>query len=145
MKLTEMIRNFFRWNRKVTNNESKTGQKRRIENKTEKLLHSKGNQKKKNKNKTMVQEQEASEALQNYLLMQYDFRYNLLTEETEFRPNSSSDPAFTPIGQREMNTLCMDARTIGIKCWDRDLNRYLLSTRIPSYHPLQLYMKELPE
>ena len=72
MKLTEMIRNFFRWNRKVTNNESKTGQKRRIEN------------------KTMVQEQEASEALQNYLLMQYDFRYNLLTEETEFRPNSSS-------------------------------------------------------
>lgn len=96
MKLTEMIRNFFRWNRKVTNNESKTGQKRRIEN------------------KTMVQEQEASEALQNYLLMQYDFRYNLLTEETEFRPNSSSDPAFTPIGQREMNTLCMDARTIGI-------------------------------
>lgn len=69
MKLTEMIRNFFRWNRKVTNNESKTGQKRRIEN------------------KTMVQEQEASEALQNYLLMQYDFRYNLLTEETEFRPN----------------------------------------------------------
>ena len=41
MKLTEMIRNFFRWNRKVTNNESKTGQKRRIEN------------------KTMVQEQEA--------------------------------------------------------------------------------------
>ena len=118
MKLTEMIRNFFRWNRKVTNNESKTGQKRRIEN------------------KTMVQEQEASEALQNYLLMQYDFRYNLLTEETEFRPNSSSAPAFTPIGQREMNTLCMDARTIGIKCWDRDLNRYLLSTRIPSYHPL---------
>lgn len=68
-----------------------------------------------------------------------------LTEETEFRPNSSSAPAFTPIGQREMNTLCMDARTIGIKCWDRDLSRYLLSTRIPSYHPLQLYMKELPE
>ena len=51
MKLTEMIRNVFRWNRKVTNNESKTGQKRRIEN------------------KTMVQEQEASEALQNYLLV----------------------------------------------------------------------------
>ena len=62
-------------------------------------MSQKQGKKEESKTKTMVQEQEASEALQNYLLMQYDFRYNLLTEETEFRPNSSSDPAFTPIGE----------------------------------------------
>jgi predicted P-loop ATPase len=126
MNFMEMIRNLFRWNRKMTSNAPKAERRKRT-----------GSQ-------TVVQEQEVSEALQEYLLMQYDFRYNLLTEETEFRPNGSPDPIFTPIGQREMNTLCMDARTAGIKCWDRDLSRYLLSTRIPSYHPLQLYMEELP-
>ncbi len=127
MKLMEMIRRILQWNWKVMNNELKSEQKKRV------------------KNRVITQEQEMGEALQDYLLTQYDFRYNLLTEETEFRSNGSSHPVFAPIGQREMNTLCMDARATGIKCWDRDLSRYLLSTRIASYHPLRLYMEELPE
>lgn len=84
------------------------------------------------------------ELLQEFLNTRYDFRYNLLTEETEFRPHGQANLAYLPIDQRQLNTLCMDARTSGIACWDRDLCRYIYSTRIASYHPIRLFMDELP-
>lgn len=80
----------------------------------------------------------------DFLKSHYDFRYNLLTEETEFRPAGRRDAAFLPIGKREMNTLCLEAHAHGISCWDKDLSRYVYSTYIPGYHPFHLYMEELP-
>ncbi|WP_455586954.1 VapE domain-containing protein [Bacteroides sp.] len=130
-----MIKRFFRRNRET----SRDGQSWKVMNEERKT------ERKKETGAVENVQEEVGEALQNYLLTQYDLRYNLLTEETEFRPNDSSHSVFIPIGQREMNTLCMDARAAGIKCWDRDINRYLLSTRVHSYHPLRLYMEELPE
>jgi len=74
----------------------------------------------------------------------YDFRYNRLTEETEFRPLSGTNKEFRPIGKRELNTLCMEAHAEGISCWDKDVSRYIYSTQIGEYHPFRLYMDELP-
>lgn len=125
MKLMEMIREFLRWRRKTVKNAPKAARTKRTE-KAE-----------------AAQEIEVGEALERYLTTLYDLRYNELTEETECRPKDELRATFTPIGQREMNTLCMDARAAGVKCWDRNLSRYLLSTRIPSYHPMQLYVEEL--
>jgi predicted P-loop ATPase len=48
------------------------------------------------------------------------------------------------VGKRELNTFCLDAHAAGISCWDKDVNRYIYSTRIPSYNPFRLYMSELP-
>ena len=81
----------------------------------------------------------------DFLQTHYDFRYNLLTEETEFRPEDNRDVAFTPVGKRDLNTFCMEAHQDGISCWDKDLSRYVYSTRIAEYHPFRLYMDELPD
>ena len=79
-----------------------------------------------------------------FLQEQYDFRYNLLTEETEFRPAGKRSVPFVPISKRELNTFCLEAHDRGISCWDKDLSRYVYSTYIAEYHPFRLYLEELP-
>ncbi|MFR5960245.1 MAG: hypothetical protein ACLUHA_15310 [Bacteroides stercoris] len=44
----------------------------------------------------------------------YLFRYNLLTDETEYRPANAADKTFVTIGKRELNTLCLEAHARGI-------------------------------
>ena len=83
--------------------------------------------------------------IEEFLTSRYDFRYNLLTDETEFRPAGQRTATFTPVGKRELNTFCIEAHAEGIPCWDKDLNRYVYSTYIPAYHPFLLYMDELPD
>ena len=80
----------------------------------------------------------------DFLKERYDFRYNLLTEETEFRPSGQRDIPFCRIDKRELNTFCLETHKEGINCWDKDLQRYIYSTHVESYHPFRLYMNELP-
>ena len=79
----------------------------------------------------------------DFLKVRYDFRYNLLTEETEFRPSGQREIPFCRIDKRELNTFCLEAHKEGINCWDKDLQRYIYSTLVESYHPFRLYMNEL--
>lgn len=85
-----------------------------------------------------------TERVNSFLRSHYDFRYNRLTEETEFRPTGAIGKGFQPIGKRELNSLCMEAHAEGIACWDKDVSRYIYSTQIAEYHPFRLYMDELP-
>lgn len=48
---------------------------------------------------------ELGELLQEYLNTGYDFRYNRLTEETEFRPHRQTNLAYLPIDHRK-DLLC---------------------------------------
>ena len=57
----------------------------------------------------------------DFLKERYDFRYNLLTEETEFRPSGQRDIPFCRIDKRELNTFCLETHKEGINCWDKDL------------------------
>lgn len=45
----------------------------------------------------------------DFLKVRYDFRYNLLTEETEFRPFGQREIPFCRIDKRELNTFCLEA------------------------------------
>ena len=45
------------------------------------------------------------EDLETYLFAKYDFRFNVLTEQTEYR--KKGDEAFHLVVQRVLNTLCM--------------------------------------
>ena len=63
--------------------------------------------------------------LEAYLFTSYDFRFNVLTEQTEYRRKGGE--AFRQVEQRVLNTLCIDARSQGINCWDKDVSRLLLS------------------
>lgn len=84
-----------------------------------------------------------TEQVNRFLQSAYDLRYNLLTEETEFRPAGKTRQDFTPIGKRELNSLCLEAHARGILCWDKDISRYLYSTSVAEYHPFRLYFDEL--
>ena len=94
---------------------------------------------------TEVSESEIHEALHHYLEPRYNFRYNLLNDEVEYR---SVRPAVTEgyqrIDRRVLNTLVIDARHEGINCWDKDLQRLLRSHYVESYHPIRTYMDRLP-
>lgn len=79
-----------------------------------------------------------------FLQHTYEFRYNQLTEETEFRPAGGVGETFSPVGKRELNSFCLRAHAEGIPCWDKDISRYLYSTSIAGYHPFRLYLAELP-
>lgn len=91
----------------------------------------------KNKNRSLL------DALQVYLFKNYDFRFNLLTEQAEYAPKGTA--RYRLADQRAQNTLCIEARAAGINCWDKDVSRLLCSQKIADFHPFTHYMEHLPE
>ncbi|WP_158608368.1 VapE domain-containing protein, partial [Alloprevotella sp. OH1205_COT-284] len=75
---------------------------------------------------------------------QYDFRFNLLTEEAEFRLKDSDLP-FRTVDRRVFNTLTIDAVDNGLGAWSVDVERLLHSEWLPLHPPLADYMNRLPE
>ena len=49
-----------------------------------------------------------------FLTARYDFRYNLLTEQTEYRGKEMPDEEYGIVAQRDLNTFCLEARSGGI-------------------------------
>ena len=87
-------------------------------------------------------EDEVSAQLEEFLRAEYDFRFNVLTEQAEMR--RKGEATYRPVNQRVANTLCLDVRDRGINCWDKDVTRLLNSERMADFHPLLTYMAELP-
>ena len=83
--------------------------------------------------------------LQRFLNDRFDFRHNQLTGVTEYRPKGIADVEFSPIDERNMNGMIVDARLKGIACWNSMVPTLVLSDKVGSYHPFHLYMSELPE
>ena len=83
--------------------------------------------------------------LQRFLLERYEFRYNRLTGVTEYRPKGNSDAGFSPVDERNMNGMIVDARLKGIVCWNSMVPTLVLSDKVEDYHPFHLYTDELPK
>ena len=92
---------------------------------------------KKHKNSSLLDD------LETCLFAHYNFRFNVLTEHTEYAPKGSSN--YELVNQRILNTFCLVARRNGINCWDKDVSRLLLSQEITDFHPFLYYMANLPE
>ena len=82
--------------------------------------------------------------LQDFILSRADLRFNLLTEQAEYRWKDGATE-FQVVDQRMLNSLTLDARLAGIPCWDRDVSRLLASNRLPDFHPMTSYMASLPQ
>ena len=95
-------------------------------------------------------QQQMMQRLTRYLKLHYAFRYNLLTERTEYTrldTTSTADPhhlIYTPVDSRTLNGIALDAIDSGVDCWDRDIKRYVESDHVQAYHPFDLYFKQLP-
>ncbi len=89
------------------------------------------------------------EELETYLKDNFAFRYNLITERTEWarRPDQESggDLEFLPLDSRAMNTIAYSIIKEGSGLWDRDVKRIVESLMTAEYHPFKLYFDELPE
>lgn len=96
----------------------------------------------KNTTKKEIHPSTMLQRLETYLSDKYDFRFNVLTEQTEYAPKTET--SYQMIDQRTLNTFCIDARSHGINCWDKDVSRLLLSQKIKDFHPFTNYMTNLP-
>lgn len=83
--------------------------------------------------------------LHRFLTERFDFRYNLLTGVTEYRPKGSSSTTFLPVDERNMNGMIVDARLQGIACWNSMVPTLVLSDKVEDYHPFHYYMTNLPD
>lgn len=77
---------------------------------------------------------QAMKGLDSFLTTHYSFRYNQITEQCEFHDKHKFDK-YRVVDEREFNTLVINAIEEGVNCMDRDMRRYLGSSRIPSFHP----------
>ena len=82
--------------------------------------------------------------IQQKLHEKYELRYNVLTEQTEYREKQSNSQ-FSLLDKRHMNTICLELMEQGVRCWDKDVQRFICSSRIADYHPFTHYMTRLPE
>lgn len=81
--------------------------------------------------------------LKELLFANFDFRFNLLTEQVECRKKEEKD--FRLMDRRMLNTMVIDAREMGVNCWDKDAERLLKSNYVENFHPFYSYMEKLPQ
>ncbi|NDV66392.1 BT4734/BF3469 family protein [Bacteroides sp. 224] len=92
----------------------------------------------------MTKEQRLALQLDEFMKRRYDFRYNTQIDEVEYRERHSFRFRFSPINKRTLNSILLDAQHEGIPVWDRDVNRYIYSNRVPVFNPLAEYLYNLP-
>ena len=80
-----------------------------------------------------------------FLNENYEMRKNLLTGVAEYREKYSDDQRFKPLTEEVRNDMTMRATELGLKSWDRDVNRFIDSTRIEQYDPVNTWLDQLPQ
>ena len=78
-----------------------------------------------------------------FLTANYDMRKNLMTGVAEYRMKYSEDQTFKPLTEEVRNDMTIEAREQGLKSWDQDVNRFIDSTRIEQYDPVNTWLNSL--
>ena len=79
----------------------------------------------------------------HYMSDRYVLRYNVLKEVPEYRDNNSWSPMFQAIDERRLSNMILEARRRGISVTERDLLRYVKSTDVEDYNPVDEYLSNL--
>ena len=78
-----------------------------------------------------------------FLNSNFDMRKNLLTGVAEYREKFSDDQRFKPLTEEVRNDMTLRATELGLKAWDRNVNRFIDSTRIEQYDPVNTWLDHL--
>jgi len=81
--------------------------------------------------------------LEIFMDAHYDLRYNVVTDQTEYRVHGTTSP-FSKVTHRVSNAMCTEARKHGVNCWDKDMRRHVESINVQSCHPMINYLSHLP-
>ena len=74
----------------------------------------------------------------------YELRKNVLRGVAEYRLRTGLGYSFHELTEEVRNSITMRAIEQGIKCWDKDIRRYVNSDDIELYDPVNDYLESLP-
>ena len=80
-----------------------------------------------------------------FLNSNFELRKNLLTGVAEYREKFSDDQRFKPLTEEVRNDMTLRATELGLRAWDRNVNRFIDSTRIEQYDPVNTWLDKLPK
>lgn len=80
-----------------------------------------------------------------FLNANYEIRKNVMRGVAEFRERTGIGFSFRDLTEEARNSITMRALRQGIKCWDKDIRRYVNSDDIELYDPLNEYLEGLPK
>ena len=80
-----------------------------------------------------------------FLNANFDMRKNLMTGVAEYREKFSNDQTYKPLTEEVRNDMTLKAIELGLKAWDKNVNRFIDSTRIEQYDPVNTWLDSLPD
>ena len=92
------------------------------------------------KKSSLTREQEVAFLLEEFMNRRYEFRYNTVLDDLEYRQRDSIHFCFRPLDRRVRNSVSISALKEGISVWDRDVDRFLNSEYVPLYNPVEEYL-----
>lgn len=82
--------------------------------------------------------------LDEFMNRRYYFRQNEMSGEVEYLDRSVIQFVHKPYTLKVRNSICLEAQQEGLNVWDKDIDRYIYSDRIPTYHPIECFLENLP-
>lgn len=82
--------------------------------------------------------------LDEFMTRRYYFRQNEMSGVIEYLDRSVLQFTYQPYTQKVRNSICLEAQHEGLNVWDKDVERYVNSDRIPLYHPIVCFLENLP-
>lgn len=87
---------------------------------------------------SLNKDQETAFRLEEFMKRRYEFRYNTVLGDLEYRQRDSIH--FQPADQRVRSSIAMKVLKEGVRVWDRDITRFLSSDYVPLYNPIEEYL-----
>lgn len=82
--------------------------------------------------------------IDEYMCRRYHFRHNTMTGGVEYRERNAFFFNFQPVTDKVMNTIAVNALSEGIDVWDRDIKRWINSSRVKPFSPIEHFLSNLP-
>ena len=79
-----------------------------------------------------------------FLNTNYELRKNVMRGVAEYRQRTGLGFSFQDLTEEARNSITMRALSQGIKCWDKDIRRYVNSNDIALYDPMEDFLEHLP-
>ena len=80
-----------------------------------------------------------------FLNANYELRKNVMRGVAEYRMRTGVGFSYQDLTEEARNSITMRALEQGIRCWDKDIRRYVNSDDIERYDPVNDYLEHLPK
>ncbi len=95
--------------------------------------------------KTIPAETLQTMKLSIFLNENYELRKNVMRGVAEYRMRTGVGFSFQDLTEEARNSITLRALEQGIRCWDKDIRRYVNSDDIEHYDPMNDYLEHLPK